>query len=221
MRARAGRRLLPDRSGGRRSDRRRPALSGGLEDRFSGGQPDRGGAARGCARPRTARWRAAGLGASGRGGSARRGPDRRGAARSGRARGAARRRRSALCLSAQGRSRGRRADPNAEGWTTPTIGGTELRGTPSRDAPVDQDYQTTADVRAVSAGLPTRRRRRSAHGVVARIWHELDYSASHDQAGYARHREPALSVGAVDPVANDLPGAQRFTTRTSAVCTIS
>ncbi len=61
------------------------------------------------------------------------------------------------------------------------IGGTELVA--ASDAPVDQDYQTTLTLdlfrRACDeeTGL--------AHGVVARIWHELDYSASHDQAGYA------------------------------------
>ena len=53
----------------------------------------------------------------------------------------------------------------------------------AKDPVADLDYQTQ-----LTFGLFQRACDRSTgavHGVVARIWHELDYSASHDRAGYA------------------------------------
>jgi uncharacterized protein YjbI with pentapeptide repeats len=61
------------------------------------------------------------------------------------------------------------------------IGGTELVG--ASDPPADQDYQTTLTFDLFRRACADETG--SAHGVVARIWHELDYSTSHDQPGYA------------------------------------
>ena len=61
------------------------------------------------------------------------------------------------------------------------VGGTDLVG--AGDMLADLDYQTKLTFSLFRRACD--QTTNSAHGVVERIWHELDYSASHDRAGYA------------------------------------